>query len=102
MIHIIIDDDTTAPAKGLVIDNFDTQQDTQLYLMDTQCIFGGLLDECLAVPEPATSLCEAKGADWASGQLVPLPGGDLFPILREAEAAPAICLVSGKHASCTL
>lgn len=97
MIHIIIDDDTTAPAKGPVIDNFDTQ----LYLMDTQCIFGGLLDECLAVPEPATSLCEAKGADWASDQLV-LPGGDLFPILREAEAAPAICLVSGKHASCTL
>ena len=97
MIHIIIDDDTTAPAKCLVIDNFHTQ----LYLMDTQCIFGGLLDECLAVPEPATSLCEAKGADWASGQLV-LPGGDLFPILREAEAAPAICLVSGKHASCTL
>jgi hypothetical protein len=78
--------------------------ETQPYELDTQCIFGGLLAELHNDPEPATSLCEAEGADRAqmSGQLVPLPGGDLFPILREAEAAPAICLVSGKHASCTL
>ncbi len=95
-IYIIEDDDTTALANGPVMDNYGTQ----FYTVDTQCIFGGLLHE--DVPKPATSLCEAKGADLASGQLVPLPGCDLFPILGEAEAAPAKCSVSGNHASCTL